>query len=368
MISILMPVYNGLPHLNCALRSLIWQTHTDWELVAIDDGSDDGSLEFLQDAARRDGRIRVFARPHRGVVSALNFGLSQCRSEWVARMDSDDISAPRRLQRQWEFAQKGEAQVIGSFVRIFPRLPRTLGMKRYERWLNRYWRHQDLVRDIFVESPLVHPSVLYERAAVERAGAYRDCPWPEDYDLWLRLWQQGARLAKVPEVLFFWRDDFQRLTHTDGRCSHDALRELKLSALMDVFFPECSSGKGAAQMDEMDAIEQNAIGIARQDGTGSSRQVLVWGAGTNGKDLLKDLRARGLFPVAFVDNNPSRRGQKILDIPVLAPEDVRFNAPTFIIMAVSNPFIRAQVRKQLDDAGWQEGVNYACLANIALRR
>lgn len=345
MISILMPIYNCLPYLENAWRSLLWQTFADWELVAVDDGSQDGSREFMCSWAERDARVRIISLPHSGIVKALNCGLEQCRSEWVARMDGDDISAPQRLYKQWQYIQKNDVDILGSYVRLFPRLQRSLGMRRYERWLNRYWRHRDLVRDIFVESPLVHPSVMFRRAKVLEVGGYRECPWPEDYDLWLRLWKAGARFGKVPEVLLYWRDTPQRLTRTDSRCTHGRLRQLKLQTLLECYFPHCLPSSNIGQKER--------------------RQAIIWGAGTNGKDLVRDLRALGLHPAAFVDNHPSRRGQTILDMPVLGPEDIGQPGEFFAIMAVSNPYVRAEVRSQLDGLGWVEGRDYACLANMS---
>lgn len=343
-VSVLMPVFNGAQYLPQALRSLFWQTFADWELILIDDGSSDNSLEIAQSYTQGDTRVRLYSLSHRGIVAALNTGIELCHSPWIARMDSDDIACPRRLEKQLAWAQAHpDIDVWGSFVRLFPQRERTFGQRRYERWLNRYWQCQDLARDMFVESPLVHPSVLMRTQALRNAGGYQECPWPEDYDLWMRLWQQGHKMAKVPEVLLFWRDSAKRLTRVDARCSHARLRELKLFYLMSTFFPHCHPGEPSLP----------------------ERPVLIWGAGTNGKDLVISLRSLGLCPSGFVDNNASRRGQKILGLPVLGLDQVTLSQGEFIVMAVSNPYIRAQIREQLHRLGAREGHDYVCLANVA---
>lgn len=343
-VSVLMPVYNGERHLVNAIRSILWQTWRDWELLIIDDGSQDGSLSCACEFAARDKRLRVISLKHRGIVDALNEGLRLCSAPWIARMDSDDIAAPQRLERQLLFLRTHpDIAALGCRVRLFPRLNRSLGMKRYERWLNRSWRSEDLAKDIFVESPLVHPSVMFNRAEILGAGAYRRCPWPEDYDLWMRLWQRRRPLAKVPEVLLYWRDSPQRLSRTDVRCAHASLRRLKLFYLLDTFFPECRP--------------------QRQEPP--HRPVWIWGAGSNGKDLLKDLRRLGLYPSAFVDNNPARQGQRILDLPVIGTEQVVRQGNEFIIMAVSNPYVRQETRCSLETLGYTEGRDFVCLANMA---
>ncbi len=337
LVSVLMPLYNGLNYLDSAVRSLIWQTLRAWELLIVDDGSTDGSLARAQSWAERDARIRVLPRPHQGIVETLNYGLSQCTAPLVARMDSDDISHPQRLERQWQFAQQHpEVGVIGCKVRLFPRRERTLGMKRYERWLNRCLSSSDIAQDIFVESPFVHPSVTIHRSLLQANGGYRHCPWPEDYDLWLRLWSQDVAMAKVPQVLFYWRDNLQRLTRTDERCSHSSLRRLKIAALLQ-----------------------------RYAAVGKARPAIIWGAGSNSRDLVKDLWREDLHPQAFIDNHPSRLGQKILGMPVWSREQLPPPHSCFIIMAVSNPYIRAEIRQFLGGRGWIEGKDFICLANIA---
>ncbi|MDO5296694.1 MAG: glycosyltransferase [bacterium] len=345
-ISVLLPVYNGEKFLANAVRSILWQTWQDWELLIIDDGSTDSSLSYAQHFAAQDRRLRIISRPHRGLVETLNEGLQLCKAPLIARMDSDDIAAPQRLERQWQYLETHpEIAAMGSRIRIFPGKNRSLGIRRYERWLNRYCESEDLARDIFVESPLVHPSVMFRRADILELGGYRQCPWPEDYDLWMRMWQRQLRFAKTSEVLLYWRDTPQRLTHTDARCQHNSLRSLKIFYLIHTFFPECCPGRQAKL----------------------HRPVLVWGAGSNGRDLVKSLRQHGLFPHGWVDNSPSRQGQHILGLPVMSADQVLLRGHEFIIMAVSNPYVRADVRKRLDALGAQEGRDYICLANIAKR-
>src|SRR3990172_3586333 len=87
----------------------------------------------------------------------------------------------------------------------------------YLDWLNSLVSDADIRREIFVESPLAHPSVVFLRRWVEQVGGYQDHGWPEDYDLWLRLYLAGANFAKVPEVLLYWRESPERLTRRDGR-------------------------------------------------------------------------------------------------------------------------------------------------------
>ena len=100
VVSVVFPVFNGQPYLIGALESLFSQTLSDFEIVAIDDGSTDQSLAILSRFARRDCRLRVIMRKNTGIETALNEGIDAARSEFIARMDSDDVACPDRLQNQ----------------------------------------------------------------------------------------------------------------------------------------------------------------------------------------------------------------------------------------------------------------------------
>ena len=96
----LLPVRNALPYLGDCLDDLAAQTLADFEVVAVDDGSDDGSSEILAEQSRRDPRFRYIRIEPSGLIAALNQGLSACRADLVARMDADDRCDPRRLELQ----------------------------------------------------------------------------------------------------------------------------------------------------------------------------------------------------------------------------------------------------------------------------
>ena len=99
-VSVVMPVYNAEGFVEAAARSILDQTFTDLELIAVDDGSTDGSGAILDRLAAADPRLRIVRRPNTGVTGALNDGLAAARAPLIARMDADDVSAPTRLEKQ----------------------------------------------------------------------------------------------------------------------------------------------------------------------------------------------------------------------------------------------------------------------------
>lgn len=329
-VSILLPVRNEERLLPAALDSLFRQTLTDWELVAVDDGSTDATGDILAAAADGDPRIRVLHRPAEGLVAALNAGLRNCRAMLVARMDGDDICHPRRLEQQTAFLQAHpEVTLVACQVRHIPRQQLTGGMRTYETWQNGLLDHAAILRDLYVESPFTHPSVMFRRDSVLSLGGYRNCGWAEDYDLWLRMTQAGARFARLPDVLFYWREHPERLTRTSNDYSLAAFRACKAHYLHEGFL------------------------------AGSS-EVTLWGAGIEGKAWRQALRAEGIAVRRWIEVDPRKIGQIIHGAPVagieaLMPDDGK------TLVTVGAKGAREQVRAFAAGAGLMEGTDFVCV-------
>lgn len=324
-VSFLMPARDAEKTLDRALKTLEWQTFRDWEAILIDDASSDGTADLMD---RPDPRFKVVKGEGRGLVAALNLGLQLCDSPWVARMDADDLCHPRRLELQLELARTRKLQVVSSKVRLFPRRQLGSGFGRYENWVNNLLEHDRILSEMFVESPLIHPSVLVDRGWMLE---YEDHGWAEDYDLWMRLRLKGARFGKVPETLFWWREGDARLTRTHPAYSSESLRKLKIHYLRKV-----------APVEE--------------------RPLVIWGAGRNGKRLAQELRAARLPPVAFSDLHPGRIGQEIHGARVYHPSQLPLLQEAFHLASVGQPGGRRLVRSMIEDLGLREFEHYLCLA------
>jgi len=231
-ISVLLPVRDARPWLDASLRSLWRQTVADFEVIAVDDGSSDGSGEALELAAAREPRLRVVHTPPRGLPLALNEALRHARSPLIARHDADDLSHSARLALQCDTLRRRAAvAVVGSRIRLFPAAGAKAGMRRWAEWHNALLSHADMRRERFIDSPLAHGTALIRRAWLERVGGWADHGWAEDLDLWLRLFDAGARFAKRPEALYAWRQHPHSATRRDPRYSREQFDALKLGAL-----------------------------------------------------------------------------------------------------------------------------------------
>jgi len=335
-VSVLLPCYNAEGTLAEALESLAGQTFTDLEVVAVDDGSQDGTPRLLEAWAARDPRFRFIRLPHAGIIRALNAGLQACRAPYIARMDADDRAHPQRLALQVEhLEQHPETAVVGCLVEAFPKGEVRGGFQVYLEWLNSLVSDEQIRREFFVESPLAHPSVVFRREWVERAGGYQERGWPEDYDLWLRLYLAGARFAKVPRVLLQWRESPGRLTRSDSRYSLENFLRAKAHYL--------PRGPLAGR-----------------------ETVFIWGAGMVGRRLSKHLLREGAPLVAFFDIDPRKIGRTRRGLPVLPPEALpeqwgRYERPA-LLAAVGARGARRLIRARLEGLGLREGQDWWCAA------
>ncbi|MBT5873278.1 MAG: glycosyltransferase [Candidatus Latescibacteria bacterium] len=335
-VSVLMPVHNAEHTLPETLQSIQNQTYTEMEIVIVDDGSSDDSLHILEAAREQDPRLIISAQPHRGLIATLNEGLSLCRGPFVARMDADDLMHPERIEKQAALlASQADLSVASCLVETIAVPEVGEGMKIYEGWLNGLMHHDDIVREIFIESPVAHPSVMLKRHEIDQLGRYQDRGWPEDYDLWLRYHHAGKRFEKVPEVLLYWRDHPERATRTDSRYSVENFIRTKAHYLVAGPLRRC-------------------------------HDVLVWGAGQTGRRLSKHLIRLERSPSLFIDINPGKIGGTLRGIPISSADDLgelwpRFKRP-LLLVAVASRGARGLIRKRLAELGLIEGTDYLCVA------
>ena len=200
-IGVVLPVYNAEKWLAECIESVLGQTYSDFEILAINDCSTDGSRKILERYAAMDRRIRIFDTPARsGVSKALNLGLLVSRSELIARMDADDFCMPDRFRLQVEFldANKDVAIVGSRFLSMDENLKSVI-------WDNGDIPTEplDVVAELKKRCCIGHPTIMMKRKVVETIGGYgegEDCRAVEDYDLWLHASRRFG-IANLPQSL-----------------------------------------------------------------------------------------------------------------------------------------------------------------------
>jgi len=198
LVSVVLPVYNGEKYLAEAIDSILNQTYINFEFIIINDGSVDNSLEIIK--SYEDQRIVLISRENRGLIASLNEGIQKAKGKYIARMDADDISMPKRLEKQVYFMENNlDIGISGSWVEIFGEVEK-----------NKVWKlsTQDSILKIklLFAVPFAHPSVIIRKSIMENFllsydGAYIHA---EDYKLWVDF-STYAKMANIPKVLLKYR-------------------------------------------------------------------------------------------------------------------------------------------------------------------
>jgi hypothetical protein len=264
-----MPVLNGERWLDEAVESVLRQTLRNIELIAVDDGSSDGSRSILDRFARRDSRVTVIANTsNRGVAEALNVGWRAARSSYIARLDADDVALPDRLARQVEFldTHSSVAAVGGAAVIIDAdgRRLSTVAFPTSSRAVRRTLPHRNC---------LAHPAVTLRKSALERMSGYR-IDHVEDYDLWLRL-SERFDLANLPEVVILYRQHTRQVSLVALEEQSKRLLAVRAAARAR----RAGSADPLCGLDLIDAAVLQRLGVDGEEiGKALGRAQLAWAA------------------------------------------------------------------------------------------
>lgn len=327
-VSVVIPVRNGGEYLKQAVESILAQSFVNLELILVDDHSSDAAIAALDQS---DPRIKLLKSSGQGVVDAFNTGFAQCKGEFIARMDADDISLPPRIECQLEyFSENPTVDIVGSCVEIFSEAGIQGGLERYQTWLNSVREPEQIRNQIFIESPLPNPGVMFRRAALQTLGAYRNNEWPEDYDLFLRADAANMHMGKPEPVLLRWREHETRLTHTDPLYNREQFMRAKTHFL----------------------VKHRLKGQA----------VIIWGAGPTGRLMHDLIIAEGGSVDGFIEVHPRRIGGQKRGLPVWAMSKVETLGSAMLLVAVGAAGARAEIAAYLNAHKKIEGRDYLFVA------
>jgi len=215
-VSVIMPVYNGEKYLKESIESILNQSFSNFEFIIIDDCSTDDSLRIIEKYG--DPRIALVKNEkHMGITRSLNFGISMAKGKYIARMDCDDISMPKRLKKQFLFMEKNkDVGICGSWIE-------TIGDGEGEIW--RYpISFDDIKAYLLFASCIIHPSVMIRKKSLGLLKYNENLENAQDYELWTRM-VDDTIVVNLPDLLLKYRVNKTSLSNQLKKKNADSIRE-----------------------------------------------------------------------------------------------------------------------------------------------
>ncbi|MBL6448921.1 glycosyltransferase [Fulvivirga sp. 29W222] len=331
-VSVILPVHNAAETIKRAVRSILNQTFAEFELLIINDGSTDNTSNMVNQLASTDNRIKYYTLSHRGIARSLNFGIKMSSGNYIARMDADDASYPRRIQQQFDYLEKhAEVGLVSSLVKHIGDADKNKGYAKYVEWINKLTKSEQIASKRFMESPFAHPSVFFRKQLVNKYGGYSEADIPEDYELWLRWLHHGVTMHKINEVLLDWYDTPERLSRTDLNYSNERFYKVKALYLLRY-------------------LKQQFL---------KTPAIYIWGAGRVVNNRTKPLLALGLNISKFIDVKV-RKDSKFLHYSQVPSQP---SPGAFIILCyISDRKGKVEVYNFLHNKGYEEGRDFLMMA------
>ena len=234
-ISILLPVYNGLPFLIDAINSIVHQSFKEFELIIINDGSTDNSEKAIKNLD--DARIKYVKQKNQGLAATLNNGIKLSQSKFIARLDQDDLMLQSRLAKQVEYIElHPDCAMVGTWCEIW------VGETPTDRGHKHPTLNETLQLELLFDNPFVHSSLMIRTDVLRDIGGYsvdKSRQPPEDYELWSRV-ARKYRVANIPEVLTVYREVEGSMTRTEDSPILPNVIQISAENLANILIPQFS--------------------------------------------------------------------------------------------------------------------------------
>jgi glycosyltransferase involved in cell wall biosynthesis len=329
LVSIVMPVKNASQYLRECLDSLLLQSLANWELLVVDDHSEDNSFFILQEYALLDSRIKVLQleKNKNGIIPALQLAYSNSSGAYVTRMDADDLMSDDKLSlMSSRLRAKGKGFVAIGWVSYFSGEGVGEGYKKYASWLNELTGNESNFSEIYKECVVPSPCWMMERSDFELIGGFESDLYPEDYDLCFRMRKHTLKITGIKEVLHYWRDHTSRASRNDPNYKDNRFLTLKMSYFLN------------------EDLKRDA-------------NLILWGAGKKGKEIAKVLLKKSA-PFIWMSNNPKKIGHNIYGVFLQSDDDIDSYSNLQVIIAIAKPDERRDTIATMESMGLVLGADY----------
>lgn len=329
LVSIIMAVKDTAPYLHACLDSILAQSYSNWELIAVNDHSSDDTPRILEEYSKKDTRIIYADGDGHRLIPTLQTAYKLSSGELINRMDSDDKMPEYKLEvlvSEWLNYGKGNV-IAGGTEHFVDNGEVGDGFLKYEKWLNNVAKNNLHYQEIYRECVIPSHCWLIHREDFDTVDAFNPLVYPEDYDLCFRMYAKKLNIVGIDVILHHWRDRSNRISRTWEEYKDNRYYNLKV---------------------------KNFNKIDRD----TSRELVLWGAGRNGKDLVKLFIESEATKPAWVCDNYRKIGHDIYGIVMQSTQVLpELNNPQ-IIVAVSSPTDKLEIEAQLKAWGKEPVKDY----------
>ncbi|XOV67330.1 MAG: glycosyltransferase family 2 protein [Fluviicola sp.] len=224
-ISILLPYRNAAKWIEDTIKSILGQSHDEWELIAVDDHSEDETTEILQ--RFQDSRIQITKNYGEGIIPALQTALQRATGDFITRMDADDLMPKKKLEVLLQNVSTGRCIVTGK-VQYFAENTVSEGYKKYESWLNERVNKTDHYDHIYRECVIASPNWLAPIELIRTDRIFEQLQYPEDYDMTFQWRKLGYEIISLNEITHLWREHPERTSRNSEVYDQPSFFQLKL--------------------------------------------------------------------------------------------------------------------------------------------
>lgn len=323
-----MPAKNAGAFLVECLESILHQTFQNWELLAVNDHSEDDTLHILKTYFGKDPRIEVYEAEKPNLIPALQKGYANSSGDLITRMDADDKMPANKLElmvAKWQ--EMGSGHVISGKTEHF-RVDQPLGdgFKKYDAWLANLVDESRHYQEIYQECVIPSNGWLVHRDDFNKTSAFDPFTFPEDYDLCFRFYEAGLKVVGLDAVVHHWRDHSDRISR-----NKEEYRDNRFFNLKTHYFLKLDRSL--------------------------DRELVLWGAGRNGKDLAKILVHQNVN-FQWVCNNQNKIGRDIYGVRLQSTEAITTMQNPQIMIVITSPKEREEVKVQLQNWGMEPKDDY----------
>ena len=291
-ISIIMPFRNAERWIGETINSIIQQSNSDWELIAINDFSTDASMKLVNEFRNKDERIRIYNNTSRGIIPALQLGLKHSKGTYITRMDADDIMPKDRFKLMLNALQDTSRKtLVTGKVAYFSANQVSEGYKKYESWLNERITARDHFDHIYRECVVASPNWLVRKTELIETEIFDRLEYPEDYDMVFRFKENDFKIEGISETTLLWREHPERTSRNSAVYDQQSFFKLKLKWFV-----------------KLNELKNEKIGIM--------------GAGKKGKIVAKFFLDKGI-EFDWYDQNHKRFNNPILGKQILDQQNIK---------------------------------------------